>query len=311
MDKLMQKRVLITGSNGLLGQKLTDLLSRDQQQLLCCTSKNPNRNPNQNGYQFAQVDLLNRSEIESLLATFKPTHIIHTAAITSVEACEAQPDLCRKLNVDVVAWLADWCKKENSHLTFISTDFVFSGTEENYRYAENDTVAPVNAYGQSKVDAENAIHQSGCRAAILRTILVYGVIADRNRSNLVLWAKAQLEHKNTIRVVSDQWRMPTWVDDLAQATQSAASQDAQGIFHISGPEYMSILQIAELVAAYWNLDKQLIVPIHADDIGQRHNRPRSTGFTLEKAQQHLNFQPTPIQTAFEEIDAQIELLWHN
>src|SRR5690606_39004587 len=112
-------------------------------------------------------------------------------------------------------------------------DFVFNG-KQSTPYQENDRVSPCNLYGQSKIEAEHAVKQSGCRAAILRTILVYGVIADRSRSNLILWAKSKLELGEAIRVVSDQWRMPTWVDDLAKITLKVLEKQAEGLFHISG-----------------------------------------------------------------------------
>ena len=120
---------------------------------------------------------------------------------------------------------------------------------------------------RAKLKRKKRSKQSGCRAAILRTILVYGVLADRSRSNLVLWAKSKLEAGETIRVVSDQWRMPTWVDDLAKVTIKAMTQHANGLFHISGSESCSILEAVHTVADYWGFDKNLITPIAAEQIG--------------------------------------------
>lgn len=309
MDKLNEKRVLITGSNGQLGQKLADFLSSDGRISLCCTSKGVNRNPNLQDSVFVQLDLLDTQELDKLLLDFRPSHVIHTAAITSVEACQTDTDYCKQLNVDVVAQLAQWCAKEKAHLTFLSTDFVFDG-EQPTPYQETDPVSPRNRYGQSKVEAEQVIQQSGCRAATLRTILVYGVIADQNRSNLVLWAKSKLETGQPIQVVSDQWRMPTWVDDLARATITAMHRDAEGIYHISSSELFSILDAVYAVATYWKLDQQLITPIPAERIGQATNRPRKTGFILHKAKRDLDFTPTSFGESLVQIDKQIDTLWH-
>lgn len=309
MDQLNHNRVLLTGSNGFLGQKVTDLLCADEKQTVCCTSRNPNRNPNRSGYTFVPLDLLDTPSLEKLILDFQPSHIIHTAALTSVEACQSDPDYCKRVNVAVVSQLADLCAKKDIHLTFLSTDFVFDGKQAT-PYQENDPVSPCNLYGQSKIEAEEAIKQSGCRAAILRTILVYGVLADRSRSNLVLWAKSKLEAGETIRVVSDQWRMPTWVDDLAKVTIKAMAQHANGLFHISGSESCSILEAVHTVADYWGFDKNLITPIAAEQIGQAENRPRKTGFILDKAKKELDFQPTPFLEALAQIDKQIDILWH-
>lgn len=303
MDQLSSNiRVLITGSNGFLGQKLTDFILKETAYTLCCTSHSENRNPNNQGYQFVQLDLLDSEGLIRLIESFNPTHIVHTAAMTSVEACEQDPINCKKLNVDVVKLLAEECKAKDIHLTFLSTDFVFDG--KNGPYDELADTAACNAYGQSKLDAEEAMSYSGCRAAILRTILVYGIIADPNRSNLVLWAKSKLEAQEAIKVASDQWRMPTWVDDLAHACLLCIAKNAEGIFHISSEKMFSVLEAVEELADYWNFDKSLISPIQAAEIGQAENRPRKTGFILDKAIRELGFKPTPFRESLAYIDQQ-------
>jgi len=306
MDKLMNQknRVLLTGSNGFLGQKFTDLVLQRKNIELCCTSNSENRNPNNIGYEFIKLDLLDFEGLERLIHRFQPTHIVHTAAMTSVEACEQDPDYCQELNVHVVSKIAALCKQEDIHLTFLSTDFVFDG--ENGPYDELSATNPRNAYGQSKLDAEQAVIESGCRATILRTILVYGIIADKNRSNLVLWAKSKLENKEAIKVVSDQWRMPTWVDDLAMACLLSIEKNAEGIYHISSDKMYTILEAVEELADYWNFDKSLISAISAAEIGQAENRPRKTGFILDKAKKDLGFTPTPFKTTLAAIEQQFK-----
>ncbi|GHE23667.1 SDR family oxidoreductase [Sphingobacterium griseoflavum] len=306
MDKLTNTGntcILVTGSNGFLGQKLVDKLTFEGGYTVVATSKGPNRNPNKEGYTFVQGDLNEEGLLSSLLAMYTPTHIIHTAAMTSVEACEKNRELCEATNVTLVKRLASCCLENNIHLTFLSTDFVFDGKAGPYR--EEDTPNPCNNYGQSKLAAEQAIWASGCQAAILRTILVYGHIQDPSRSNFVSWVREKLSSAQTITVVKDQWRMPTWVDDLADACIIAASKKAKGTYHISGDTLMSILEIALEVAAYWELDKRYIKPIAADEIGQGENRPRKTGFIIRKATDELGFRPTPLALSFRAIEKQL------
>ncbi len=304
MDKLDSQviRVLLTGSNGFLGQKLTDFIISETSYSLCCTSHSENRNPNSTGYEFEKINLLDSERLEALIDRFEPTHIVHTAALTSVEACEQDPDYCKSLNVDVSRNIANICKKKNIHLTFLSTDFVFDGKQG--PYDELAETKPCNAYGQSKLDAEQAIIKTGCRAAILRTILVYGIIADENRSNLVLWAKGKLEAQESIKVVADQWRMPTWVDDLAEACLLCIEKNAEGIYHISGDKMYTIKEAVEELADFWNFDKNLIYPILAEEIGQAENRPQKTGFILDKAIRQLGYKPTPFRESLVYIDQQ-------
>lgn len=298
-------RIFITGSNGFVAQKFCEISKLGlPSHAILGVSKSSNRNPNLADSDFLQLDLADFEALSAALQQFAPTHILHTAAITSVEACKQDKSLADLMNVQLTSFLAYYCKNKSAHLTFLSTDFVFDGKEG--PYIESAPTNPVNAYGQTKVEAEQRIIQSEADAAILRTILVYGVIADPNRSNLVLWAKKQLENNQTIRVVSDQWRMPTWVDDLAKACLLAMQKNAVGIYHISSTAMYSILELVEQVAQHWNLDRSLITPISADEIGQATNRPRATGFILDKAKRELGFSPTSFADSLLIIDKQLK-----
>lgn len=301
---MRNKRVLLTGSNGFLGQKLTEHLVRSTSCTLLCTSSSENRIFIQGGYQFEQIDFIDLPTLSLLIKKFSPTHIIHTAAISNVERCERFPDLCRKVNVNATTLLADYCSAHQVHLTFVSTDFIFDGN--NGPYKEEDPAAPVNVYGHSKWEAERTIRRSGCKHAILRTILAYGVHGDTQRQNIVTWVREKLEKGESINVVEDQWRMPTWIDDLAEACMEASEREIDGTFHVSGPEMMTVLEMAEKIADFWSLDKTLIRPIKASEIGHDKNRPQRTGFVLDKAKMALDYHPTSFGEALIEIDRQYE-----
>src|SRR5690606_27956424 len=205
----LMKTILITGANGFLGQKLVEKLIDKSQYHIVATSKSENRNFIREGYTYIPCDFTEMDALQALLDEVQPDQIIHTAAMSSVEACEKDPTLCEKVNIETVYQLGQYCARHDKHLIHLSTDFVFDGKEGPYK--ESDTTAPCNAYGESKVRSEPRLASSWCRAAILRTIFVYGINGDPKRSNLVLWAKAQLENSNRINVVRDQWRMPTFV----------------------------------------------------------------------------------------------------
>lgn len=298
-------RILLTGSNGFLGQKFCEKLpGYSGIESILGISKSPNRNSYLNDATFHQLDLLDSDQLIKTIQEYRPTHILHTAALTAVEKCEEKPQLAQQVNVDLAVLLAQIAKENNIHYTFLSTDFVFDG--QNGPYKETDPVRATNHYGQTKIDAEKLIIATNPDAAILRTILVYGAIPDKNRSNLVLWAKKQLENGEAIKVVYDQWRMPTWVDDLADACYLAMQKKASGIFHISGKEMMTVLEAVEKLADTWNLDKALISPITAAEIGQATNRPRKTGFVLDKAEQILNYKPTSFVVSLRKIKEQLK-----
>ena len=122
-------------------------------------------------------------------------------------------------------------------------------------------------------------------------MLVYGVSEDMSRSNIVLWVKKSLEEGKQIQVVNDQWRTPTLAEDLAQACELALKKNATGIFHISGEEMMTPLDIARQTAQFFGLDASLIKPADSSTFTQPARRPPKTGFVITKAKTQLGYQP--------------------
>src|SRR3954468_18105188 len=121
------KTILITGSNGMLGQKIIYAL-RNRCDVRCIsTSKGENRMKAKDGYIYESLDITNQKEIENIFSKHKPNVVINTAAMTNVDACEANKEDCRKLNVDAVAFMIEQCRKYQTHFIHLSTDFVFDG----------------------------------------------------------------------------------------------------------------------------------------------------------------------------------------
>src|SRR5215217_1216795 len=214
------KRILVTGSNGLLGQKITERIIQTKAFDLIATSKGANRYPVQEGYTYAEMEILDPDNVKSVIETYRPDAVIHTAAMTNVDTCEDQKELAYNLNVGAVKTLISLCEELNIHLIHLSTDFIFDG--KNGPYDEEAEPNPLSYYGMTKLQAEEALLASSCKWAILRTIIVYGIVSDMSRSNIVLWAKGALEKGAPINVVNDQWRMPTLAEDLADCCLLAA-----------------------------------------------------------------------------------------
>jgi dTDP-4-dehydrorhamnose reductase len=298
------KRVLITGSNGLLGQKLIDLALAQSDISLVATSSGSNRHPIKVGYTYQELDVCDADALRIAIVKHQPQAIIHTAAMTNVDACESNQEACEILNVTAVASLATLCKEFNIQLVHLSTDFIFDGADG--PYSEDDNPNPLSLYGQSKWKGEQAIVASGCKFAILRTIVVYGVAAAMSRSNIVLWAKNALEKGETISVVNDQWRMPTLAEDLAAACIAAVQKEVQGVFNVSGKDLMNMVELVNQVADFWHLDKTLIRPISSASLNQAAKRPPKTGFVLAKAISQLGYQPHSFIEGLALVDAQLK-----
>jgi dTDP-4-dehydrorhamnose reductase len=284
------KKILITGSNGLLGQKLaTLLLPRTDVQLLA-TSRGENKLaeifPT---LPFASMDVTNREEVERVVAEFKPTHLIHTAAMTNVDQCETDKAGALRLNRDAVAYVVEACEKHNVHLIHLSTDFIFDG--EDGPYDEEAEGNPISFYGETKLMAEELVKQATCKWAILRTVLVYGVVHDYGRTNIVLWVRDSLRAGKVIKVVTDQFRTPTLAEDLAMGCWLAVEHNAEGIYNISGREMYTPYDMALLVADYFKLDKSLIDKADGSTFTQPAKRPPRTGFIITKAERELGYRP--------------------
>ncbi|EAQ42025.1 SDR family oxidoreductase [Polaribacter sp. MED152] len=282
-------KIVITGSNGLLGQSLLNLLLKENDKYdVYGFSRGVNRS-GRNDFQYISIDITNKSQLTEELLKIKPDYIINTAAMTQVDACENDKAKCDILNVEVVGWLAVICQELSAHLIHISTDFIFDGKKGWYK--EIDEPNPLSYYGLSKLKSEQVLEKSNINYTILRTILVYGKVFDMSRSNIVLWVKESLENKREITIVDDQYRTPTYVEDLALACKISMDKNATGIFNISSSELLSIFDIAKQIAAVFNLDDSYIKSISTATLNQTANRPIKTGFDLSKTNKELNFYP--------------------
>lgn len=300
------KKVLVTGSNGLLGQKLTERILAENDFELVATSKGENRFFSKEGYTYEEMDILDYDSLDNVIGKFLPHAVINTAAMTNVDTCETDREACWALNVTAVENLIKVCKKYNVQLIHLSTDFIFDGLAG--PYLEDALPCPVSYYGESKLEAENLLKKSDIRWTILRTIIVYGIVNDMSRSNIVLWAKGALEKGNTINVVNDQWRMPTLAEDLADICLLAVDKEAQGIFNASGKDMLSIIEMVEQVADFYQLDKTLINPISSSSLNQVAKRPVKTGFILDKSINELGYNPHSFYEGMKIMQKQVESL---
>jgi len=226
--------------------------------------------------------------------------------MSNVDACESDKENCYALNVGSVKSLIGLSEQHNIQLIHLSTDFIFDG--EDGLYTEEDQPNSLSYIGQTKLEAKILMQQSSCKWVILRTIIVYGIVNDMSRSNIILWAKAALEKGSPINVVDDQWRMPTLAEDLAECCLLAAKKDAKGIFNASGKDMLSIIELVKKVAEYWNLDQSLIKPISADSLNQAAKRPKRTGFILDKAKNVLGYNPKSFEEGIAFVDAQLKAI---
>ncbi|MDO6675818.1 SDR family oxidoreductase [Tenacibaculum sp. 1_MG-2023] len=287
------KKVVITGSNGLLGQTLVNLLLEEKERYQTIGFSRGENRSDRSDFNYVSIDVTDEVLLYKKLSEYKPDVIVNTAAMTNVDECEINKEACDKLNIDVVQYLKNYSEENNAHLIHISTDFIFDG--KNGPYKETDKPNPLSYYGLSKLKSEETLIQSKIDYTILRTILVYGKVYDMSRSNIVLWVKKMLEDRKEITIVDDQFRMPTYVEDLALACKLSIDKKAMGVFNISSKKMLSIYEIAQQIAEVFMLDKSLIKSISTEELNQRAKRPATTGFDLEKVKKYLGLAPKSFQ----------------
>lgn len=283
-------KLLITGSNGLLGQKLVKLVLDKGTDELIATARGANRLPYAEvGYIFDQLDITNQDEVMSVITRHQPDVVIHTAAMTNVDQCETEKEDCWKQNVDAVEYLIAACESSNAFLLHLSTDFIFDG--ENGPYDEEAPANPISYYGESKLAAEALLTASKIKFAIARTVLVYGIAHDMSRTNIVLWVKKSLEDGKQIKVVDDQLRSPTLAEDLAMGCYLIADKRAEGVFNISGKDLLTPYEMALKTANFFDLDTATMERADASTFTQTAKRPPKTGLLINKAINQLGYAP--------------------
>ena len=297
-------RILITGSNGLLGQKLLHKLREDYSIQLIATSKGENRVSSKDGYTYISLDITNKEEVEKAIAEQLPDVVINTAAMTNVDLCEDKKHECDALNVDAVGFLADVCERIDAQLIQISTDFIFDG--EDGPYKEDDVPNPLSYYGLSKLKSEQLLQAHSVKWTILRTIIVFGVGENLSKGNIVLWAKDALAQGDPLNIIDDQFRAPTLAEDLADICILAAKKKALGVFYASGKDIMSIYEIVERVANYYGNSTDNLNKISTATLNQKAVRPPKTGFILDKSINELGYRPHSFEECLAIMDEQLK-----
>ena len=274
----------------MLGQQLVRLMGRKPEYDVLATGRDNEPRFSGGSCGYTRLDITDDLAVARLFEDFEPDVVVNCAAMTQVDACETDRDPCWKVNASAVEGLAHCCKDHGARLVQISTDFVFDGESGPYR--EDARPNPISYYGRSKLAGENKARGAGNdRWAIVRTVLVYGAPDQDSRSNFVTWVRDNLAAGNRINVVTDQWRTPTWVVDLADGVERVIRFRKKGVFHISGREYLSVNEFAHRIADVAGLDATLIGEADRSTFNQPAERPGKTGFIILKAETELGYHP--------------------
>lgn len=299
--KILKQKVLITGANGLLGQKLVQAFHEEYEILGIGRRAKPVLTLS--NYHYRSCDITRRKQLHDLVFEFKPDVIINAAAYTNVDGCEEDKENCWRINVIGVENLAHTARGVEAFLVHISTDYIFDGKSGNY--SEESLPNPLGYYGRSKLASENAVLISGAEYAIIRTMILYGV-AEQVRPNFVTWLIDKLSRGESVTIVDDQLGHPTLADDLALAIRRIVQLKKTGVFHIAGSDCIDRYHFALKVADIFGLDKNLIKPVKTEELHQKAPRPLNSSFNMEKARKELGIQLKGVEEGLRTLKKQME-----
>jgi dTDP-4-dehydrorhamnose reductase len=286
-------KILITGANGFLGHYLVKQLL-DKKHVIIATGKGDCRLPHigNSGFEYVEMDFTDPFMVHDVFGKYQPEVVIHAGAMSKPDECELQQWQAYLTNVEGTVTLLLNAEEQKSFFVFVSTDFIFDG--ERGMYVEEDVAAPVNFYGKTKTEAEEAVKEYEYGWAIARTVLVYGKPLA-GRSNILSIVKEKLEKGEEYSVVNDQVRTPTYVEDLAAGIIAIIEKKARGVYHLSGCDVLTPYEMACKTAEYLHLNKSLIKKVTAASFIQPAKRPPKTGFVIEKAITELGFAPVSFE----------------
>jgi dTDP-4-dehydrorhamnose reductase len=245
-------RILITGASGLLGINLAqetmnvhDIVAVDRGKLVNAP------------FKILNGDLLNPGILDLVLDSAQPEWLINCAALADLEACENNPGIARRLNIDLPAQMAKACKARGVSFVHISTDAVFDGEKDGF-YTEEDIPNPLGVYAQSKLAGERAVIAENSNAIVAR-VNFYGWSLSGKRS-LAEFFHHNLTNNKSISGFTDIKFCPMLVNDTARILIKMLQKNLSGLYHVVGPQAMSKYQFGVEIARRFTLKESEISP---------------------------------------------------
>ena len=245
-------KILITGSNGMLGHDLQEVL-KNKHELILTTSKT--------------LDITDKDQVIKVICENKPDVVINSAAYTDVDGCEENQDIAYAVNGEGVRNLALGCKEVDCPLVHVSTDYVFNGKNDR-PWVEDDEIGPISIYGKSKLKGEEAILEILDKYFIVRTAWLYGI----NGKNFPKTMLELAENHSEITVVYDEVGSPTYTPDLACAISQLIETDYYGIYHLTNSESCSWCEFARYIFDVADVNVS-VIPVTASEFARPAPRP--------------------------------------
>lgn len=286
-------KIIVTGANGFTGQHLCITLANKGFEVHAL-GRGPQRIAVHNQVTYHKVELTSVRSVLRVFELVSPDVVIHTAAMSKPDECDQNRDSCLLNNVEATRYLLEASRHFPTHFIHLSTDFIFG---ENGPHSESDNPAPLNFYGESKLMAEKLVQESGVFNTIVRPVFIYGPVWEGLRPSFIHWVKNKLQAGDTIKVVTDQQRTPTYVYDLCRGIEQVLMFKKQGVYHLAGKDILSPYDMALTVAKLEGLNPSLITPVTSAEFPEPVQRAKRSGLKIDKAMAELNYAPLSFEDA--------------
>jgi dTDP-4-dehydrorhamnose reductase len=279
----MKKKVLITGSRGLIGLGLIQTVPREFEVI-----PTVRKNILSKKIDFKLLDITDKAKLVSFFDKYKPDIIIHAASMGSVDYCETHKEEAKKVNVAGTYNLLKEARKRNIHFVFLSSNAIFDGL--NPPYSERSRPHPVNYYGKTKLMAEEMIRRDIKNYLIIRLVQAYGWNSVAERENPVTWLLNNLKNNIITYLVNDTYVNPVLNIDAAKKIWKLILNNKKGIFHIAGKDSVNRYEFGVLTAKVFGYDPRLIKSVDSNYFKGIARRMPDTTYKTEKIEKTLNME---------------------
>ncbi|KGI39720.1 dTDP-4-dehydrorhamnose reductase family protein [Clostridium tetani] len=270
------KRVLITGSTGMLGKSVVKILKQEKGFDIYGISRNISKEDDY--YRKISIDLTNSNLLRNTIEGIKPNIIIHCAANVDVDNCESNKEYTYNLHVNSTKILASYNSTDTKFI-YVSTDSVFDGKSGNYN--EEDRVNPLNYYAKTKLEGEKVAIEHNPNTVVIRTN-IYGVHSLKGKS-LAEWAIEKLSDNNNINGFTDVYFNPVYVGQLARVIKGLCKEvDYNGMLNVGSDKYISKHEFLKELAKVFNYPNKLIGQSSIEEVKFSGLRPKNTTLNTEK-----------------------------
>jgi dTDP-4-dehydrorhamnose reductase len=292
-------KILVTGANGLVGQRLCRLLASHDNEVVAA-GRGPARFECK-GVTYISIDFTLTEQVTALVAVHKPDVVVNPASMTDVDGCEKTPWEAYLANAALPAQLAVLSKSMGFHLVHMSTDYVFDGA--NGPYGIDDVPNPRGVYAHTKFLGEQAVRALGGSWAIARTAVVYGW-PTAGRNNFGAWLVSSFEAKKEVKLFSDQFVSPSLALNVAQMVAELAERKLTGMWHTSGSTVIDRVGFGKALCEVFGFDASLITPTTLAALNLASPRPPKSGLKVDQTIAGLAAKPLALTDALAQFHAE-------